>query len=114
MGIMVLIASFFSLLLLGVFFNSQANVVVTSINNEVLNYGGKSNQVFTGYVVNKGNMVATNVRVTVTMLDMNNNESEKYTDLGTIESGESKQFSVVFPSNDLIMVSYFTQEVTFD
>jgi len=111
---MVLLASFSSLLLFGIFNNSQANVIITSIDNEVLNYGGKSNQVFTGYIINKGNMVATNVRVTVTMLDMNNKEYEKYTDLGTIESGESKQFSVVFPSNDLIMVSYFTQKVTFD
>jgi len=113
-GFMIILASFSALFLLGLYSNLQANMVITSINNEVLNFGGKSNQVFTGYVVNNGNIVATNVRVIVTMLDMNNKVYEKYTDLGSVEPGESKPFSVVFPFNDLVMVSYYTHKVTFD
>ena len=111
MGIIAFLSSF---LLWGLMSQSKAQVVVTSIDNDVLNYGRKSHQVFSGHVENQGNVKASNIRVIVTWLDMNNNEYEGYTDLGSLDPSESKQFSVVFSSNDLVMVSYYSQRVSFD
>ena len=113
-SVMMAISILSSLLLWGLMSQTRADVKITSIEKEVLNYGGKSNQVFSGFVLNQGNLKALNVKVVVFWLDMNNIEYVGFTELESLEPGESKRFSVVFPSDDLIMVSYYSQSVSFD
>ena len=111
---MVTVSIISGILLWGLMSQSGPSVEISSIEKKTMVYSGYNHQIFTGFVVNKGNVEAVNVRVYVNWLDVNNGEHEGFCDVGVVGVGESVSFSIDFPLKDLVLVSYFTQWVTFE
>jgi len=110
----VVVAVSMAIFFYGLISDNDANVVIISIQKKTVIYGGSNHLIFSGFVINKGNMKADNVTVHVLWLDMNIGEYEGFCHLGSIGAGESVEFNVAFPSRELVMVSYYTQWVTFE
>jgi len=113
-AVTVVVAVSSAFFIYGLVSSNKAQVEISSIQKETLIYGGFNHQIFSGYVVNKGNVEAVNVRVFVNWIDMNNGDYEGFCDVGSVGVGESVQFNVDFSSNEIVMVSYYTQWVVFE
>ena len=103
-----------ALYLLGFMSPGSANVIISSSNHDVLINAGLTHQLFEGTVVNTGTLEAQNVVVTVMWVDLHNIEHQGTAEVGYINPGESSNYSVNFPTDTMVVVTYFTQWVTYE
>ena len=113
-GIGVVLSVVASLYLLGFMSSGSANLMISGIKHEVLINAGLTHQLFEGTVVNTGNMEAQNVVVTVMWVDLHNIEHQDTAVVGSLGSGESSKYCVDFPTDNMVVVTYFTQWVTYE
>ena len=113
-GVAVVISVVTALYLLGFMSSGNANVEISGSKHEVLIYAGLTHQIFEGTVVNTGNLEAQNVVVTVMWVDLHNIEHQDTAEIGGLGLGESSTYSVDFPTDSMVVVTYFTQWVNYE
>ena len=96
----------------GLPFLAKADLVITSIQDEVDISPEGASQIFSGFIHNKGNKAAKNVEVFVLWND-GMSTHEKSVNIGNIPPGESKSFEIVFEVRESRWIAWYSQWLEF-
>lgn len=92
---------------------ARTKVDITSIDYIVINMDSEFHLIFLGFAANSGRDTAYNVEVYVTWTDFSGGSYTSSVNLGTIFSGDSKLFEIVFIYSSTPHVVSYTQIVKF-
>ena len=97
----------------GLPFLKKADLVITSIQDEVDISPEGATQIFSGYIHNKGNKEAKNTEVFVQWND-GMSTHEKSATIGRIPPGDTKSFEIIFKVRESRWIAWYSQWFEFE